>query len=257
MNLFFSYFGGKVGLANNYPAPDKDTIVVEPFAGAAGYSTYHEVDRVYLFDLFPTVVEVWSFLIAAANDPEVRKQFEELPVGPFYKWNPIPTDIPLGAQYLIGFWETQSQTYPSRWQQSPRIYENGDPRPKNRGGLWNERTKARILEQLPKIKNWKVFEGSYADSVDILKREGVDPAQVIWHIDPPYQNGGTRYKKSSNDIDFEKLGDWVKSLEGRVMVCERDPANWLDFRELIATKNASNKKYSELVWTNGWLDTDS
>ncbi len=254
MNLFFSYFGGKVGLANNYPAPLENDIVIEPFAGAAGYSTYHEAKRVYLFDLYPAVVETWRFLIAAANDPVVEKQLRDLPIGPFYRWdNPIPTDVPLGAQYMMGFWETQSQTYPSRWQQSPMVHPNGTPRPKNRGGLWSQSTKDRIVAQLPKIKDWKVFEASYEDSVGILAQEGVNMADVIWHIDPPYQNGGKRYKKSSLQMDFTALGNWVKGLEGRVMVCERDPADWLDFETLITTKNASNKQYSELIWKSGWL----
>lgn len=253
MNLFFSYFGGKVGLANNYPAPSDDDIVIEPFAGAAGYSTFHEAKRVYLFDLYPAVVETWRFLINAANDPEVYEQLCALPVGPFYRWsNPIPTDIPLGAQYLIGFWETQSQTYPSRWQQSPKVYPSGEERPKNRGGLWSQTTKDRIIEQLPKIKDWKVFEGSYEDSLTIIEQEGLDTRKIIWHIDPPYQNGGTRYKKSSKQMDFEALAKWVKGLEGRVMVCERDPANWLDFETLVTTKNASNTQYSELIWKSGW-----
>lgn len=254
MNLFFSYFGGKVGLANNYPAPaDENDIVVEPFAGAAGYSTFHEARRVYLFDLYPTIVETWQFLIDAANKPEVLAQYDALPVGPFYRWsNPVPTDIPAGAQHLIGFWETQSQTYPSRWQQSPKVYENGDPRPKNRGGLWTQRTKDRIRDQLPKIKEWKVFNASYQDSVQILKQEGVDTSEVIWHIDPPYQNGGKRYKKSCDGIDFEALGNWVTGLDGKIMVCERDPANWLDFKPLVTVKNASNKQYKELVWMRGW-----
>lgn len=251
MNLFFSYFGGKVGLANNYPAPEANDIVVEPFAGAAGYSTFHEAERVYLFDLYPAVVETWQFLIDAANDPEVYAQLEALPVGPFYRWsNPIPTDIPQGAQYLLGFWETQSQTYPSRWQQSPKVHPDGTPRPKNRGGLWTQAMKDRILEQVPKIKHWKVFEASYEDAPEILAREGVEVSEVLWHIDPPYQNGGKRYKKSSLAIDFDKLGDWVRGLDGRVMVCERDPANWLEFEPLLTTKNASNKKYSELIWRN-------
>ena len=250
MNLFFSYFGGKVGLANNYPAPN-DNIVIEPFAGAAGYSTFHEARRAYLFDLYPAITETWRFLIAAANDDTAKDQLENLPIGPFYRWsNPIPTNVPLGAQYLMGFWETQSQAYPSRWQQSPKVFENGGPRPNNRGGLWSQNTKERIIEQLPKIKDWKVFDASYEDSVDILLKEGVDLSEVIWHIDPPYQNGGTRYRKSSKSINFDSLGKWVKSLDGKVMVCERDPADWLDFKTLVTTKNASNNQYKELIWTN-------
>jgi hypothetical protein len=252
MNLFFSYFGGKTGLADKYPAPNKSDIVVEPFAGAAGYSTFFEAEEVYLFDAYPVVAETWRYLISAANDPTVMEEFKSLPVGPFYKWNPIPTDISLGAQYLIGFWETQSQTYPSRWQQSPRIYEDGTERPKNRGGLWNEKTKQRIIQQIPKIKNWKIYEESYDKSDLILKSLDVDFDRVIWHIDPPYQNGGKRYKKSSNSLDFDYLGNWVKSLQGRVMVCERDPATWLDFTTLSVVKNASNRHYSELIWKSGW-----
>lgn len=253
MNLFFSYFGGKVGLASRYPAPQGDEIVIEPFAGAAGYSTFYEAERVILLDLYPTIVETWQFLIDAANDPAMLEVLKSLPVGPFYKWsNPIPTDIPIGAQNLIGFWETQSQTYPSRWQQSPTIYPDGTPRPKNRGGLWNEGMKQRIIEQVPKIRHWKVFNASYTDAQSILASEGIDEQKCVWHIDPPYQNGGKRYKKSCNQIDFKALGDWVLSLDGKIMVCERDPADWLPFRKLVDAKNASNKEYKELVWTRGF-----
>jgi len=35
----FSYYGSKSKLAQHYPTPKYDTIV-EPFAGAAGYSLY-------------------------------------------------------------------------------------------------------------------------------------------------------------------------------------------------------------------------
>ena len=120
--------------------------------------------------------------------------------------------------------------------------------------MWTQSTKDRILAQLPKIKDWNVFLASYEESVGILNQEGVDFSKVIWHIDPPYQNGGKRYKKSSLGIDFDALGSWVRGLDGRVMVCERDPANWLDFETLITTKNASNKQYRELIWQKGFGD---
>jgi len=38
--ILFSYFGSKARIGNKYPKPIYDTII-EPFAGAAGYSYAH------------------------------------------------------------------------------------------------------------------------------------------------------------------------------------------------------------------------
>jgi hypothetical protein len=37
---FFSFFGSKWRVAPHYPAPERD-LIIEPFAGSAGYSLRH------------------------------------------------------------------------------------------------------------------------------------------------------------------------------------------------------------------------
>ena len=47
---FFSYFGGKWRTAKHYPGPSRD-LIIEPFAGSAGYSVRHPHKAVILNDL--------------------------------------------------------------------------------------------------------------------------------------------------------------------------------------------------------------
>lgn len=71
MQPFWNYYGGKFRAAPRYPAPQFSTIV-EPFAGAAGYSLrYHDRD-VILVEKYPVVAEMWRYLIAVSPD-EVRR----------------------------------------------------------------------------------------------------------------------------------------------------------------------------------------
>jgi site-specific DNA-adenine methylase len=49
---FFCYYGGKWRAAPHYPAPEHDRII-EPFAGAAGYSMRYPQKRVALYEKDP------------------------------------------------------------------------------------------------------------------------------------------------------------------------------------------------------------
>jgi site-specific DNA-adenine methylase len=234
MNPFFSYFGSRWRLSKFYQSPIYET-VIEPFAGAAGYSTYHEYNHVILYDTYEKVIVTWQYLIDVANDPAKKEDFLKLPTpdGGFTKNNPIPQYLD-GAKYLIGWWETSSQTSPSPYQFS-----------RSRGGEWSERKKEKIYNQLHKIQNWEAH---------LLSYEQIPDTEATWHIDPPYQKAGSRYV--NNTIDYKALGDWVKTRSGQVMVCEQEPAQWLDFKHLKTTVNGSNKKYNEVVWYNN-TDTAS
>jgi site-specific DNA-adenine methylase len=57
MRPFFPYYGSKWNIARYYPAPATG-VVVEPFAGAAGYATFYDCPRVDLYDADPIVAGV-------------------------------------------------------------------------------------------------------------------------------------------------------------------------------------------------------
>ena len=59
---FFCYYGGKWRVAKRYPAPVNDTII-EPFAGAAGYSTRYYNKNVILYDIDPVICGAWVFFL--------------------------------------------------------------------------------------------------------------------------------------------------------------------------------------------------
>ena len=62
---FWRYYGGKNRAAKWYPAPEHDTIV-EPFAGAAGYSCRYSDRKVILIDKSPIIAGMWRYLIKAS-----------------------------------------------------------------------------------------------------------------------------------------------------------------------------------------------
>lgn len=91
---FFTYFGGKYRAAPKYPAPTHD-MVIEPFAGAAGYSVRHFQKRVILLDRNPVIVELWRYLVGAT-----ASDIHSLPLD---VTDIAGMDLPQGAKYLIGF----------------------------------------------------------------------------------------------------------------------------------------------------------
>jgi site-specific DNA-adenine methylase len=59
---FLRYYGGKWSLAPSYPEPRFATII-EPFAGAAGYSLRYADRRVTLVEKYPVIAGIWRYLI--------------------------------------------------------------------------------------------------------------------------------------------------------------------------------------------------
>ena len=62
---FWRYYGGKWANARRYEPP-RFGVIVEPFAGAAGYSLHHHDQGVVLVEKNPVVAAVWSWLITAS-----------------------------------------------------------------------------------------------------------------------------------------------------------------------------------------------
>jgi hypothetical protein len=213
----FSYYGTKKRLAQLYPAPLHATII-EPFAGAAGYSLLYPAKNVYLYDTNPKVCAIWRYLIGAR-----RSDILALPdMGEGDKVTTL--DLPDAVKWLIGFCINPGSSVP-KVTASHRT-------------AWN-RYKLHIADQVEKVKHWRVYEQSYEKAPNI---------EATWHIDPPYQIAG-KYYFGYAKMDYARLGLWCKTRLGQVMVCENEGATYLPFRRLTRHRGSINTK-TEVVWYN-------
>lgn len=231
LNPFFKFYGGKWRDAiKNYPAPRYKTIV-EPFAGSAGFSVRYAHLDVVLCEADPIIAAVWQYLTKVSP-----KEILDIP--------DVPPDgtvddlsIAQEAKWLVGFWlnagVSRPRKRPSQWMRSGY----------SPGTFWGDRARNTIASQVDHIRHWKVYNCSY---VDCPVTGG-----ATWFVDPPYQHAGRYYAYGSGNIDFEHLGDWCRSLEGQVIVCENEGAKWLPFRALASVRTARVGRISkEAVWTN-------
>ncbi len=232
---FFRFYGGKWRAAPRYPSPEFD-MIIEPFAGAAGYALRHHTKKVILVEKDATIAALWRWLISSTPD-DVRaipcvESLDELPA-----W------VPLGARHLVGFSFNDATVAPCRRLSAGRKklasmgrhYEG-----------WNEARRERTASHVGLIKHWELIEGGY---------EGAPDEMATWFIDPPYQVAGLHYKCSSRDIDYSALGAWCAQRRGQVVVCEAESATWLPFRQLpggpIKSFGAAgaNRQSREAIWT--------
>jgi hypothetical protein len=244
MRPFWRYFGGKWAAAHTYPAPRR-TLIVEPFAGAAGYATRFGAGRdVLLIDANPIIAEVWRWLIAATPDDVLA--VGDIPDG----GTAHDLDAPQAARWLAGFWLQEAAAEPGI---TPSVWAS-------RGGMrgWSAPVRQRIAEQVPLIRNWRVIGGTYHDAPDV---------DATWFVDPPYSTpAGARYPTQPGlrdvrrgpalDAGFADLAVWCRARHGQVIVCEQVGATWLPFRPhavrhvaLGAHKPARTSH--EAVWIRG------
>lgn len=215
----FSYYGSKSKIIKKYPKPTENTIV-ESFAGSARYALEYPENDIILIDKYKVITEIWKYLIQATEQ-------DILSLPQLQKGDRVPEYLSKPEQYLMGF-----------------ICNSGVDRPRKTFTKWAhdkgelEKHKNRIIKFLPKIRHWKVIEGSYKDSPNI---------KATWFIDPPYQKMGHYYIHSNKDIDYQELGEWCKSREGQVIVCENAGATWLEFQPLVELYG-QKKKSIEVIW---------
>lgn len=287
---FFSYFGAKYRNAKLYPEPLHGGVIIEPFAGSAGYSVRHLQNghqNVILCEKNPTIANIWKYLIQVSPErilslPDINN---DQTVDDLHEC----TDV---EKELIGFWLNRATTAPtkspSKWMRKPKedikivdtndqmhlkklVHSNETPirnDSENRiyaGSFWGTRVKNTIASQVDFIRNWKVYECSYEELLEqidideLCRTYGITKDKITWYIDPPYQKAGIFYTSGFNSkcIDFEHLGSWCKSLPGRVIVCENEGADWLDFTYLADIKTTRKGRRShEVIWTNFVRDCD-
>jgi site-specific DNA-adenine methylase len=238
MGVMLSYFGGKLRLSQRgiYPAPEHD-VIVDAFAGGAGYPLAYRHPRVILIERNPIVCAVWRYLIDARES--------EIIALPDLESGQTVDDVPGLSQesrWLIGFHVSQGVTHP-RKQASKRVRD----RP---GSYWGPRTRLRIAQQLSVIRQWIVHEGTYADADSFVH----EPA--TWFVDPPYHASGHHYRFNAGRGDdaaqwYTDLADWCRSRVGLTITCEQAGATWLPFAPVAEFSRAGNRgaqQAKEVAW---------
>ena len=237
---FWRYYGGKWRNAPHYPQPEHDTIV-EPFAGAAGYSLRYAHKRVILIDANPKVAAIWRYLIATSAE-DIRA-LPDIPEGGTVN----DCDMPQEARWLAGFWCNGGSVAPGL---SASAWSRDLGQDAHNWSGWGYKSRERVASQVGSIRHWRVIEGDYRDAPDIA---------ATWHVDPPYSTKAGSYYPNQPD-GFPALGEWCRTRRGLVMVCEQNGADWLDFQPIASFRSLESahrpRRSSEVIWLNrspvGW-----
>ena len=226
---YFTFYGGKFRAAPHYPRPKFDSIV-EPFAGAAGYSLrYHTLD-VTLVEVDPVIANLWRYIIR-----ETAEGFRRLPA--LVDGSVDDLHVCQEARWLIGFWLNKGAASPCK---TPSAWMRSGIRPNS---YWGQAIIDRLVRQAGLVAHWKVIEGDYALAPNV---------RATHFVDPPYEGAGRLYRYS--DVDYARLGAWCRTRVGQTIVCENVGAAWLPFapfREIKSTPGKRGKgRSAEAIWVS-------
>ena len=214
--------------------PPRYDLIIEPFAGSAGYSLNYSDRDVILYDADERVIRIWNYLIRATEDEIMAIPLME--VGQDIATVDTTEDARLLLSCLVNT---------SPFRNELQAWKGGEEKEKTFTGLWCAAKRRSVAKNAEKIKHWRAYHSLYSE---------VPNVNATWFIDPPYVNfPGVYMVNKTNPIDFTNLGNWCRSRDGQVIVCEQEGADWLPFRyvgQASATRNKSGKKCRESVWTN-------
>lgn len=236
---FLSYYGSKWKSAWLYPPPQHH-VIVEPFAGSAGYSCRYYKHRVVLIDLNPRIAGIWRYLL--------KTPASEILALPDLEEGQTVDDLPIcqEARDLVGLWINVAVANPVK--RMVAVFRRNLAENPEWGGAWGPRKREVLARSAEAVRHWRIHEGGYDLAPNV---------EATWFVDPPYQgDAGRFYKCSSKNIDFDALGAWCRGRRGQVIVCESETATWLPFRPLAKVVSArmadetSKRMSSEGIWTN-------
>ena len=227
----FYYYGGKSKIAGHYPAPKYGTII-EPFAGAAGYSLHYATPdhRVILIEKNPAIAALWRRLQKMTPDEVMAI---ECPPAGERTTEPLVIAGCAGQQFANGKWyQGISYQVTARMKRDfPKIQR-------------------RVAAAIPRIASWEILEGHCGLVAPDM--------EATWFIDPPYWvhpdrrgTNGDVYAEGSDAIDFDRLGEWCRTRRGQTIVCEQLGASWLPFRHLVEIQTTASgpSRRTEVIWT--------
>ena len=225
----FYYYGAKRRLAGRYPEPSHP-LVIEPFAGAAGYSMHWALRRpdlrFMLIEKDPHVVDVWHALLALTPD-EILSY-------------PIPSPGTVTRDRFVMFAAASNAVaVSSQIKVTERLATEAARMRKSSAKL-----RAALGDRL------QVVQGDYTQAPDV---------EATWFVDPPYQAkacatrtgspGGAGYAPGcrNRDLDYPALASWCRSRRGQVIACENAGASWLPFEHLCRQSNTLGRTTTEVV----------
>jgi len=215
----FSYYGSKRLLAHYYAEPQHD-LIVEPFAGSAGYSLHGNRWRkdVLLLDRDTRLVGVWEWLIGEATRATILA-LPELRVGE------------TSTEFLsIASIATRTVNSLSAAVVTPSMV-----------AAWEE-SRSYLAADVSKIKHWHVRSGGYADAPDVA---------ATWFVDPPYEGFvGDGYVYGSPGLDYTRLATWIRARAGQTIVCESGVARYLPFEPLRTGTDKPDDAHAEFIWSS-------
>jgi hypothetical protein len=215
---FFPYYGSKWNIARYYPAPEQE-LVIEPFAGGAGYASFYGARRAHLIDKDPVIAGLWAYLMKVS-----AAEIMALPELPEAGDSVDNYCLPQEAKWLIGFWLNRGSAAPKKTRTA--YSTRTDKMQLN----WSPKAKARIASQLPLLEGWTITEGSYDSAPD---------EEATWFIDPPYGDKGRFYRVGFSA--FDQLGPWCRARRGLTVVCEGPGATWLPFTAVGSFKSTKDR----------------
>lgn len=226
----WQYFGTKQRIAKFYPKPLYPTII-EPFAGAAGYSLRHWKHRVILIDKNPWIIQMWRWLQTRQEKDLLGLPIYDLKAGQrldSLAW-PDKTSLTFIESVIFDGAAHATHFVPPSYQEDRR---------RNR----LIRMVKRMSSDLHKIRHWELVLGEYQSLANM---------EATWFIDPPYQIGGENYKWGNGKMDYTELAGYCRSRHGQVIVCESHKASWLPFKVIPNAKmNNRFKSTQEALWSN-------
>jgi site-specific DNA-adenine methylase len=218
----FSYYGSKSNIVDYYPKPKHDKII-EPFAGSARYSLKYFDRDILLVDKYEVIIKIWQWL-QQCSEGDIQRLPTPKPREDIRNYSFDCEEAQMLMRFIIGGGLSCPQ-----WIVSPQGF-----------GVGVITSKKRIINNLHKIKHWKIICGEYTE----LENE-----TATWFIDPPYQQGGHEYIHGNKNIDYEKLSIWCKERRGQAIVCENTKSNWLPFLPMTKMRG-SMFTTTEAIWSN-------
>ena len=233
----FKWFGSKWLSSRLLPEPRHD-VIVEPFAGGAGYSLRHAEKCVHIAETDPHISKLWKWLLKGATQAKILE---------------IPRGVKEGTDIrTLGLSDGQALLLKS-WQRTNNVGDCWTISPwGNKPGQWTANTRARVAEEVHAVKHWTFIEGGATAAFALT-------LEATWFVDPPYQ---FNYSYRSVPLDYSKLSSSVRRLRGQVMVCEAicpktgNVPKYLPFKfwgERITSRRkvTENHHSKELLWEGG------